>query len=333
VPVTSQQLVSVVIPAYNGAPTIDETLTSVRSQTHRALEIIVVDDGSTDDTRRIAEQHAAADERIQVVHQANAGVATARNAGWHRARSDFIAFIDADDLWAPTKIEKQLQALLAGGEHAGLAYCWTARIDAQGLVFRLHGGARHEGHVLENILQGNFVGCGSTVLVRRQTLIYAEGFDCRLRAAGAEGCEDWLFSCRVAERYHYVVVPEFLVGYRYLPDNMSSDRARMLRSHMMQCEEMLARHACLRKEVRRGLRGYSHWLMRDLALNGPARELVDLWLTLLRDYPSLAMRLLLWDLPLDPVRGVRDALRRRRHGQPRPATPMTGRPFLEGQAD
>ncbi len=330
---SDQQLVSVVIPAYNGAPTIDETLRSVRSQTHRALEIIVVDDGSTDDTRRIAEQHAAADERIEVVQQANAGVAAARNAGWRRARSDFIAFIDADDLWAPTKIEKQLQALLAGGEHAGLAYCWTARIDAQGTVFRLHGGARHKGHVLENILQGNFVGCGSTVLVRRQTLIHADGFDSRLRAADAEGCEDWLFSCRVAERFHYVVVPEFLVGYRYLPDNMSSDRARMLRSHMMQCEEMLARHAGLRKEVRRGLRGYSHWLMRDLILNGLTGELVRVWLTLLRGYPFVAMRLLLWDLPLDPVRRIRDALRRLRHGQPRPAAPMTGRAFLEGQAE
>ena len=104
-------LVGVVVPAYNAAATLDETLRSVRAQTHRALEIIVVDDGSLDDTAAIARRHAAEDERVRVLCQANAGVAAARNAGWQSSRADLIAFIDADDLWAPTKIERQLQAL------------------------------------------------------------------------------------------------------------------------------------------------------------------------------------------------------------------------------
>src|SRR4051812_20898906 len=104
---TDQQLVSVVIPAYNAAATLDETLRSVRSQTHGALEIIVVNDGSADGTGTIAQRHAAVDHRVQVVTQDNAGLAASRNAGWMRARSEVIAFIDADDLWAPTKIERQ----------------------------------------------------------------------------------------------------------------------------------------------------------------------------------------------------------------------------------
>src|SRR5690348_12029992 len=111
---TDEELVSVVIPAYNAAATLDETLRSVRSQTHRALEIIVVDDGSVDDTREIAGRHAAVDDRVQVVTQSNAGLAASRNAGWMRARSELIAFIDADDLWAPTKIERQLERLRTG---------------------------------------------------------------------------------------------------------------------------------------------------------------------------------------------------------------------------
>jgi len=82
-------LVSVVIPAYNAQATLDETLSSVCAQTHQTLEIIVVDDGSTDGTHALAERHAAADARIRVLHQANAGVAAARNAGWQHSRAEF----------------------------------------------------------------------------------------------------------------------------------------------------------------------------------------------------------------------------------------------------
>ena len=211
------QLVSVVIPAYNASATLDETLRSVRSQTHDVLEIIVVNDGSTDDTGAIAKRHAAVDDRVQVVTQDNAGLAAARNAGWRRARSDLIAFLDADDLWAPTKIERQIEALQSGGQHVGLVYCWYVRIDSQSIITAVSEGTRLEGHALERILADNFVGNGSSVLVRRQALIDADGFDSGLRAAGAEGCEDWLVNCRVAERYHYAVVPEHLIGYRHLP--------------------------------------------------------------------------------------------------------------------
>lgn len=116
---TEAPLVSVVIPAYNAAATLDETLRSVRSQTHRALEIIVINDGSTDDTGAIARRHAAIDGRVQVANQDNAGLAAARNAGWRRARSELIAFLDADDLWAPTKIERQIDALRSGGSMSG----------------------------------------------------------------------------------------------------------------------------------------------------------------------------------------------------------------------
>src|SRR4051812_29793927 len=110
------QLVSAVIPAFNAERTINDTLRSVRSQTHRNLEIIVVDDGSTDRTRSIVEEHASRDSRVTLISQVNAGVAAARNVGWQSSHSEWIAFLDADDLWAPTKIEKQLEVMIAGGE-------------------------------------------------------------------------------------------------------------------------------------------------------------------------------------------------------------------------
>src|SRR5437879_4873848 len=223
-------LVSVVIPAYNASPTIDETLRSVRSQSHGELEIIVVDDGSTDDTVAVAQRHAARDPRITILRQCNAGVAAARNAGWQAARADFIAFIDADDLWTRYKIERQLHAMIAGGTRTGLVYSWYAWIDAKSRVSVRSDPIFHAGEVLDYLFQGNFVGNGSSALVRREALVAANGFESGLRASGAQGCEDLLFYCRVAEGYHFAVVPEYHIGYRYLPNNMSSDMTRMFRS-------------------------------------------------------------------------------------------------------
>jgi glycosyltransferase involved in cell wall biosynthesis len=329
VPVSGDQLVSVVIPAYNAAATLDETLCSVRAQTHSALEIIVVDDGSTDATRALAERHAAADPRVHVLHQANAGVAAARNAGWKHSRSEFIAFVDADDLWAPTKIERQVQALMAAGPQAGLAYCWTARLDASGVVTRCYGGTRHEGEALSKILRSNFIGSGSNVLVRRQAVVDAEGFDSRLRAAGAEGCEDWLFNCRVAETHHFVSVPDYLVGYRYLHDSMSSNRQRMLRSHMLMCRQMIARRPEQSAATLGGLQGYCAWLLREaIDMRGP-RQAWLLWLLMWREHRTVAWRVLWRDLLLDPARFVRDRFQRLRGHTV--ATPVIarGRRFLD----
>src|SRR5262245_57856494 len=97
-------VVSVVVPAFNAGATLDQTLRSVRAQTYTHLEVIVVDDGSKDATAEIALAHAKSDARIRLVRQANGGVASARNAGIREARAALVAPIDADDLWAPTKI-------------------------------------------------------------------------------------------------------------------------------------------------------------------------------------------------------------------------------------
>src|SRR5215213_5558127 len=107
----AEPLVSVIVPAYNAASTLDDTLRSIRSQTHSNLDIIIVNDGSTDDTLAIAERHSGQDDRIRVVSQMNAGVAAARNLGVRLSRGELIAPIDADDLWARHKIAEQVGAL------------------------------------------------------------------------------------------------------------------------------------------------------------------------------------------------------------------------------
>jgi glycosyltransferase involved in cell wall biosynthesis len=292
-------LVSVVIPAYNACSTLDETLRSVRSQSHELLEIIVVDDGSSDDTLVVAQKHASDDSRVRIIKQDNAGVAAARNRGWRSACSDLIAFVDADDLWVPDKIERQLQALNAGGEKTGLVYSWYAVIDANSRVRIKASPTFFAGDVLDNIFEGNFIGNGSAILVRRDALVAANGFESQLRAAGAQGCEDFLFYCRVAEEYHFAVVPEYQIGYRYLPDNMSSDLPRMLRSWMLVVDEMAARHPDRAAALNRGLRNYSGWLFRRALTIRKFGYFASVLVLLSKRDPLLAAKVFARDLPRD----------------------------------
>ena len=297
-------LVSVVIPAFNASSTIDETLRSVRSQSHGELEIIVVDDGSTDDTVTVAQRHADQDSRIIIMRQCNAGVAAARNAGWQAARADFIAFIDADDLWAPRKIERQLQAMIDGGERTGLVYSWYDWIDANSRVSVRSDPIFHTGEVLDYLFESNFIGNGSSVLVRREALIAANGFESWLRALGAQGCEDLLFYCRVAEGYHFAVVPEYQIGYRYLRNNMSSDMTRMFRSWMLVADEMAVRHPDRTALLDRGLRNYGRWLLRRALIGGQLGYFASILVLLGRRNPLLALKVVARDVPRDIVLAV-----------------------------
>jgi len=292
-PLSEAQLVSVVIPAYNAQATLDETLLSVRAQTHRALEIIVIDDGSTDGTRALAERHAGVDSRVSVLHQPNSGVAAARNTGWRRARSEFIAFIDADDLWASAKIERQLARLQSADAQVGLVYCWHSKIDDAGRIAVKQESPLHEGNVLEPIIMSNFIGNGSSVLIRRDALVAARGFDAGLRARGAEGCEDYLLYYRVATSRRFALLPERLVGYRELPHNMSSNRPRMLRSWMLVQDEILDGHPERARAVARSARAYAAWLVSDALSRRTWRQVAPLLGILLKRHPCSALHVLI----------------------------------------
>src|SRR5579862_3732371 len=113
----SEPVVSVIVPVRDGAQFIGDALDSVRAQTYRQLEIIVVDDGSRDATPHVVESRMARDPRLRLIRQANQGVAAARNRALVDARGEFIAPLDADDLWDPTKIERQVTRIREAGEH------------------------------------------------------------------------------------------------------------------------------------------------------------------------------------------------------------------------
>lgn len=233
-------LVSVVIPAYNAEKWIAKTLHSVLQQTYDRLEVIVVDDGSRDATVDIVQNIAATDPRVILLQQNNAGVAIARNRGIACASGELIAPIDADDLWHPQNLEKQVERMQRAGNAVGVVYSWSVDIDEQE---RFSGGihaAWLEGDLYHTLLCHNFLGNASATLIRRACLEHVGGYDSQFQAQNAQGCEDWDLYLRLAERYAFAVVPEFLVGYRKVQQSMSRDDARMARSHQLMLQ--LAKH-------------------------------------------------------------------------------------------
>jgi GT2 family glycosyltransferase len=251
----SPPLVSVVIAAYNAAGFIEDTCRSAMRQTYPALEIIIVDDGSTDRTAALVEALAAADPRIRLIRQQNLGVAAARNRAIALAAGEFIAPLDADDVWDPTKIARQVARLQEAGPQAGMAYCWWAWIDVNATLLDRSPFWRVEGDVLERLTEVNFTGSASVPLFRHACLDAVGGYDAGLRAKGAQGCEDWDLALRVAGRYQVAVVPAVLVGYRRRGDSMSAGCDTMYRSQVQVLEALAAREPSLSPAVLRRSKG------------------------------------------------------------------------------
>lgn len=265
-------LVSVIVPAFNAVDTIDATLRSVRAQTYRQLEILVVDDGSHDATASVVEQHAKDDPRIRLIRQPNGGVASARNRGIAEAKGDFVAPIDADDLWRPTKVEKEIAAMIAGGAQTGLAYSWQAEIDEHDAVISTAHSPAYEGNVFIPILTHNIVGSGSNALMRKQAVIECGGYDASLRANGGQGCEDLMLYVLIAERYRFALVREHLCGYRRRPGSMSTDYLQMLRSRTLvegKLDRLYPEH---RRYIRTGYSRMCRWLLWNAAKDGEYRS-------------------------------------------------------------
>ena len=209
----NQPLVSVVIPNYNYEKFITETIESVLAQTYKNIEIIVVDDGSKDKSLEVLAEFG---DKIQVVQQKNAGVSAARNHGVSLSKGAFIAFLDADDVWLPEKLERQIEKFNQDSE-VGLVHCSMTLINLKNepIGENISG---QEGWVSEEFLifeRGVVIGAGSTALVKREIFDAVGGFDLRLSTAA-----DWDFCYQVSRRYKIGFVSEPLVLYRMHGTNM-----------------------------------------------------------------------------------------------------------------
>lgn len=246
---TEIPLVSVIIPAYNGAAFIAQTLRSVLAQTYSNLEVLVVDDGSTDETAEIVTTFGQVDPRVRLLHQANAGVAAARNLAIAQSQGEFIAPIDADDLWYPENLERQVHCMVEGGDAVGLVYSWSIDIDETATPLGSFRASEIQGNVYPTLVCHNFLGNASASMIRRSCLEEVGGYDPTLRDRKAQGCEDWDLYLRIAERWEFRVVPAFLIGYRKLSASMSCDYSQMARSHNLVMQTVQQQHPELPKAV------------------------------------------------------------------------------------
>lgn len=199
--------ISVLIPAYNAKTTIIETIASVLAQTWTDLEVLVGDDGSQDNTVAVLRSKYT-DPRLQIHCFPHRGVQATRNQLLSLSIGDYIAFLDADDLWTPDKLEKQYQAIQAHPT-ATIAYSWTQYIDEANQPLPIHCRSSFEGNVHLPLLLSDFIGNGSNPLVERSAMIAVGGFDETFVAA-----QDWDLWIRLAARYEFAVVPETQILYR-----------------------------------------------------------------------------------------------------------------------
>ena len=239
---THYPLVSVVIPAYNAEAFIEATLTSVLKQTYQQLEILVVDDGSNDRTPELVGAISKLDRRVVLLQQANSGVAAARNLGIRQAKGEFIAPLDADDIWYPQNLEKQVDCIVAAGDQVGLVYSWSIDIDEDSQPTGRVRACRIEGNVYTTLLLHNFIANASSVLIRKACLDQVGGYDTALKQQQGQGGEDWDLYLRIAEHYEFRVVPEFLVSYRKLPSSMSTDSRQMAHSLALIWQKIRQQH-------------------------------------------------------------------------------------------
>jgi glycosyltransferase involved in cell wall biosynthesis len=225
-------VVTTVIPAYNAASYVRDAIESALAQVGVEQEIIVVDDGSTDDTARIVGEYG---EYVRLVRQRNGGLPNARNRGCLEAKGDWLAFLDADDMWLPDKLRLQLAALGETGE-----ICFTGcenfgDVDRVGR-FVSPPPERFFQEPFRHLLAGNCI-TASSVLIRADVFARLGRFD----EALVLGCEDWdlwLRHARAGGRFDYV--PQPLVRYRWRKDAMSKNIDRMLAARLAVVGKALA---------------------------------------------------------------------------------------------
>ena len=219
-------LISVVIPCFNCEVTLRETLESILAQSWPNLEIIAVDDSSTDNTHAILRGYAIRDKRVRVIRQANAGCGAARNAGIRHARGQFIGLIDADDLWAQEYLAAHMQRFAADAK-LGVSFTRVRFIENDGMPTSETTRPKLSGIRPQDILQDNPCGCAMMV-ARRQVFVDIGLFNDKLRRAEDQ---EWLFRVALTP-WKIEGIDRVMADYRNSPAGLSADLEAQFKAYL-----------------------------------------------------------------------------------------------------
>lgn len=214
--------VSVILPTYNRAETLGRAIKSVLDQTFGDFELIIVDDGSTDNTAEVV--NSFRDPRVRYVRlETNRGAAAARNMGIKLARGDYIAFQDSDDEWLPEKLAKQMKVFAHAPAEVGVVYTGFWRIEGSKRTYIPSATVRRkEGNIHKELLKGNFVTTQAAV-------VKMECFDrAGLLAEELPRLQDWELFIRLSKLYEFRCVDEPLLIAYFTPDSISANRAALI---------------------------------------------------------------------------------------------------------
>lgn len=223
--------VSVLISTYNCAKYLPEAIDSALNQTYQNFEIILIDDGSTDHTRAIVEEYQKRyPEKIRYIYQENQGLAIARNTGIKAAQSDYLALLDADDIWCPERLKKGMETI-ESNPGIGLVHANITRIDENGMTLStpIRDLKYLTGPMFENIfLRKADISC-PTVLFRKACCDDVGLFDPHLARLGCEDRELWL---RIARKFKIVYIDQIFALYRMRLNSMSNNQQKMLKARL-----------------------------------------------------------------------------------------------------
>ena len=222
--------ISVIIPAYNAMCYLPDTLDNLLKQTYEDFEVIIVNDGSSDSIEQWFSQ--LQDRRIKLICQENQGAGIARNTGINNALGEYIAFLDADDIWEPTKLEKQV-SILEDNPEVGLVYTWVEYVNETGQSTGRVLKHQVEGDVWEKLIESNLIECSSVAMVRRICFDDVGIFDVNIGSF----VEDWELWLRIASRFPFKVIKEVLVYYRQHSNSTSKNWQAMEKGYKLVIEK------------------------------------------------------------------------------------------------
>jgi glycosyltransferase involved in cell wall biosynthesis len=263
--------VAVIIPSYNSAALLPRALESVLAQTILPREIIVVDDGSSDNTEEVARRYA---EHVTCIRQPNAGCGAARNRGIRMATSKWVALLDADDQWLPEKLERQL-ACAAAAPAAAFIYCDAFVVDPEGTHLGKFCSGKNpaQGWVFDRLLESVFFR-PSTSMIRRDAFLEVGAYDESVRFT-----EDYEFCLRLARKYEFRGVPDALVLYERQPTSMSKNLVAMARCEARYLHTLLYTELThpQRAKVRRRLGRNLFNLAYEVRKSSPKESVAAAW--------------------------------------------------------